>query len=898
MLNNAIGRIVGFCIRFVWVVVIAATVLTVISAVYAARHFAINTDITKLISPELPWRQREIAFEKVFPQTYERILAVVQAPTPELAAGAAQVLTERLSAETGLFHSVREAGGGDFFRRNGLLFMPAADLAPTLRKLTQATPLIGTLASDPSLRGLGQALSISFIGIQRNQLTLNDMSRTLNLAADTFENTLAGRPANFSWQVLFKGKPAEPGDLRRFIDIWPILDFSALEPGHKPIAAVRQAVQDLKLNSEFGATVRLTGPVPIADEEFGTLKENAFLNVSVTTALVLVILWLALRSARIILAVFLTLVAGLAMTAALGLMLVPALNPISVAFAVLFVGLGVDFGIQFSVRYRSERHKTGDLNQALIGAGKRSGAPLTLAAVATAAGFWSFLPTSYSGLSELGLIAGSGMLIAFVTSITILPALLKLLHPPGEDEPLGYAAMAPVDRFFERFRIAVVVTVGLIVVGGLPLLYYLQFDFNPLNLRNPRAESIATYLELRQDPATNAHTVQVLAPSVEQARAVAVKLAALPQVSRTTTIDSFVPDNQSEKLKLIGDAARTLAPALRPAGVKSAPSDADRVNVLNATAANLIRVAGQDNGPGAIAAKRLAQALTKLAAADAAARVKAEDAFIRPLRADLDQLRDLLQAKQVTLETLPADIIETWVTKNGQARVDVAPKGDPNDNDNLRAFARAILSAEPSATGEAIGILESGDTVVSAFLQAGFWALCSIAILLWIVLRRFGDVLLTLVPLLLAGALTLEISVLIGLKLNFANIIALPLLLGVGVAFKIYYVMAWRAGQTSLLQTSLTRAVFFSALTTATAFGSLWFSSHPGTSSMGKLLALSLVCTMAAAVLFQPALMGPPREPEPETEPVDGEPVSPAKPLKRRESKRARPVKVAHARTG
>ncbi len=737
--------------------------------------------------------------------------------------------------------------------------MQKTELAPTLQKLTQATPLIGTLVSDPSLRGLGQALSVTFIGIQRNQLTLNDMSRTLNLASDTFEDALAGRPANFSWQALMKGRPSEPGELRRFIDIWPILDFSALEPGAKPIGAVRQAAVDLKLQEKYGATVRLTGPVPIADEEFATLKENAVLNTTITIALVLVILWLALRSARIILAVFITLVVGLAMTAALGLLMVKALNPISIAFAVLFVGLGVDFGIQFSVRYRSERYKLTDLNEGLVSAGRKAGAPLTLAAVAVAAGFWSFLPTSYIGLSELGLIAGSGMLIAFITSVTLLPALLKILHPPGEEEPLGYAAMAPLDRFFERHRIAVVAATGIIVIGGLPLLYFLKFDFNPLNLRNPNAESIATYLELRRDPQTNAHTVQLLAPSIEQARAISAKLSALPEVSRAATIETFVPEDQNEKLKLIADANRVLAPALRPT-VKAPPNDADRVNVLNATAANLNRVAGQDTGPGATAAKRLSQVLTKLASADAATRVRAEEAFIKPLQSDVEQLRDLVQAKQISLETLPSDIIDMWVTKDGRARVDVGPKGDPNDNDNLRVFARAVLAAEPSATGEAIGILESGDAVVTAFLHAGAWALISITILLWIVLRRFGDVLLTLVPLLLAGALTLEISVLIGLKLNFANIIALPLLLGVGVAFKIYYVMAWRAGQTNLLQTSLTRAVFFSALTTATAFGSLWFSSHPGTSSMGKLLALALACTMSAAVLFQPALMGPPRE--------------------------------------
>jgi len=173
-----------------------------------------------------------------------------------------------------------------------------------------------------------------------------------------------------------------------------------------------------------------------------------------------------------------------------------------------------------------------------------------------------------------------------------------------------------------------------------------------------------------------------------------------------------------------------------------------------------------------------------------------------------------------------------------------------------------VLAAEPNAVEGPISILDAGETIVRAFIQAGLWALLSIGILLWLVLRRIGDVLLTLIPLMLAGVVTLEICVLIGLPLNFANIIALPLLLGVGVAFKIYYIMAWREGQTNLLQTSLTRAVFFSALTTATAFGSLWFSSHPGTASMGKLLALSLMSTLAAAVLFQPVLMGKPRDDE------------------------------------
>jgi predicted RND superfamily exporter protein len=219
----------------------------------------------------------------------------------------------------------------------------------------------------------------------------------------------------------------------------------------------------------------------------------------------------------------------------------------------------------------------------------------------------------------------------------------------------------------------------------------------------------------------------------------------------------------------------------------------------------------------------------------------------------------MLNPQRITLQTLPAALTRDWVSPDQKARIEVLPKGDSNDDRTLRNFAAAVLAVAPTGTGTPVLFQEAAGIIVRAFTEATGLALASIAILLWIVLRRFGDVLLTLVPLIVAGLVTLEICGLIGLQLNFANIIALPLLLGVGVAFKIYYIVAWRGGKTNLLESTLTRAVIFSAMTTATAFGSLWLSSEPGISSMGKLMALSLACTLAAAVLFQPILMGPPR---------------------------------------
>jgi hopanoid biosynthesis associated RND transporter like protein HpnN len=857
-LTSLVVRIIDACTRHPWPVVVAALVLAIASGTYAVRHFSITTDINKLISPDIPWRQRELAFDKAFPQ-FDLIVAVVEAPTPELVSASANALAHRLEQQPALFKSVSQPGGGEFFARNALLFVPLEQLEQQLKALTTAQRLLQVLAGDPSLRGSLRALQFGLLGVQGGRLPLDGMTWPFTLAAETIEKVNAGEPASFSWRALMQGEAPKPKELRQFINIRAVLDYSELEPGRKATEAIRQAAADLNLASEFQARVRLTGPVPMADDEFGTIKENAELNAAVTIAVVLFILWLALRSGRIIAAVVISLIVGLATTAALGLMMVGTLNLISVTFAVLFVGPGVDFGIQFSVRYRAERHEVDDVREALLRAARRAGAPLTLASLATAAGFLSFLPTDYKGVSELGLIAGFGMIIAFVTSITLLPALLMQLKPPGEPEPLGYKALAPVDRFLERRRVPILIATALVVIGGLPLLYWLEFDFNPINLRSPKVESVATFLDLARDPESGAYSVDVLAPSLAEADRIAAKLRALPQVARAVTLSSFIPERQSEKLPLIENAGKTLASALNPLTATPPPTDAEVVSAINSTVDPLNRIIADKTGPGAEAGKRLSAALTALANADQAARERAGEAFVKPLKIALDQLRAMFKAQEVTAANLPPELVRSWLSPEGLARVEAVPSGDPTDNDVLRAFARAVLAVEPNATSGPISILEARRTIVTAFIEAGAWALFSITILLLITLRRISDVLLTLVPLIMAGVVTLEICVLIGMPLNFANIIALPLLLGVGVAFKIYYIMAWREGQTNLLQSVLTRAVTFSAMTTATAFGSLWFSSHPGTSSMGKLLALSLITTMAAAALFQPVLMGKPR---------------------------------------
>jgi hopanoid biosynthesis associated RND transporter like protein HpnN len=860
---SAITRLVRLSSRYAWPVILSFLLLAAVSAGYFTRHFAITTDSKQLLSSSLPWRQQEMILNIRFPQRIDQIIAVIDATTPEAADDAADALVNELGSRSNLIRSVSRPDGGEFFERNGILLLGMDEVQRTTADLISAQPFLGTLAADPTLRGVFRTFSQSLEGVRLGKAKLDALTPALAALANALELLGKGKSPSFSWRKLIAGREPKRSELRRFVNIEPVLDFGDLQPGRKATAAIREAASRLGLTPEQGVKVRLTGPVALADEEFATVADGAILNGFITLLLVSLVLWLALRKARIILAVFVNLVFGLLYTAAVGLWMVGALNLISVAFAVLFVGLGVDFGIQFCVRYRSERHACGDLGQALGATVRGMAGPLLLATASIATAFYSFLPTSYVGLSELGLIAGTGIIIALATTVTLLPALLTVLKPSGERKPIGYAALAPLEHFLDKQRNWIVGVTLAATILGLPLLAGLRFDFNPLNLRDQVSESVSTLLDLMNDPDTSPNTIEILKPNLAQALLASERLRQLPEVGRVLTLQSFLPEDQDAKLALIEDASFFLLNTLSPDEISAEPTQAETQAAIGKLVTDLSEAARDLDSPAAIQARRLASVLTPLANAPPAALNEADHALITPLRTTLRQARRLLGAEQVNIATLPSALRKTWVSTDGLVRVEVAPKGDGNDNAVLRRFVAAVRGVAPEATGQPVFIIEAAATVIKAFLQAGILSLVLIALILFVALRRWVDVALTLVPLLVAIVVTLEICVLSGLQLNFANIIALPLLLGVGVAFKIYYIIAWRSGGTNLLQSSLTRAIFFSACTTGIAFGSLWLSHHPGTSSMGKLMALSLLTTLVAAVIFQPALMATQRQTRP-----------------------------------
>jgi hopanoid biosynthesis associated RND transporter like protein HpnN len=856
--RSRVGRIVAFSVARPWLVVACGMALGAAALTFAVTHFAMTTNTDDILSKTLPWRQHEAAYAKVFPQDAAQTVVVVDGTTPELAQEGAAALTAALTARTDVFASVEQPDADPFWQRNGLLYKSLPDVVATKDQLVAKQAFLGPLAADPSLRGVMGALSAVSAGVKTGDATLEQVQKPVAKLADTLEQLKAGKPAVFSWRTVITGQAADPRELRHVILINPKMDFGKLKPGSNASAVVRSTAASLGLDPAHGVRVRLTGPVPLEDEEFGTLAERAALIATIALAAILVMLWFAVRSPRVIAAILITTLVGLACAMAWGLLLFQRFNVISVAFIPLFVGLGIDFGIQFSVRYRSEQVGEVGVKEALIASGNGMGRSLTLAATAIAIGFLAFGPTNYAGLSQLGVIAGFGLIIALALNLTLLPALLALFRPTGVRGEGSPPQIEKLDAFMLGHRRLVIgVGAGAAAVSAL-LMPLVHFDFNPIHLRSPKVESVSTLLDLMKDPEQSPNTLDLIEPNLAAGDAMAARLAKLPEVAEAKTLESFVPTGQTEKLAAIADGSMVLDLTINPIAVLPPPTDAELVASLNTGASDLMTAAGSLKTPATADARRLSVALSGLARSTPAARAQATQVLIPGLNTVLDQVRNLLQAQPVTLASLPPSLTSGWLAPDGRARVSVLPRGDPNNNAVLRKFTGAVLKLAPDVVGAPLGIQRSGDVVVGAFVEAGVLSFIAITILLFIVLRRVRDVAITMAPIVLTGLLTMASCVIIGQSLNFANIIALPLLFGIGVAFHIYFVMAWRAGGSHLLQSSLTRAIFFSALTTATGFGSLWASSHPGTASMGKLLMISLVWTLVSALLFQPALMGPP----------------------------------------
>ncbi len=859
--RRILGRWVGWVQRHAKLVMAASLLLTVALFAVSASTIQINTDTEDMLSPELSFRKLDKAQRQAFPQYSDVIVVVLDGVSSDSTADAASRLTSELKARPELFRTVFYPASEPFFQQSGLLYGDVDELSEMADRIAESQGLLARLASDQSLRGFLGVLELALeqMGAQEGTETAT-LAALLDRVAQVAAAQAQGRPESLSWRDVLRGQPALPGERRQLILVQPRLDHESLQPANAAIAELRDLARDLDLQ-HAGVSLRLTGSAALEQEELKTVEQNMGMIGLISFLLVAGLLFIGLRSLRLGLATMVTLVIGLVWTAGYAAIAIGHLNLLSVAFAVLFIGLSVDFGIHYGLRAK-EGFDLGDANSALTRAGESVGGALALSALTAAIGFVSFVPTAYIGLAELGIISAGGMVIALIANLTVLPALLTLMPPSvgrprrSRSAPIAGHMRGALNRHSGKVAAAGLL-LGLCATAALP---FARFDFDPMNLRDPKTESVRTLLDLMGDSQTNPYAVTVLTRDIESGRTVERRLERLPQVEGVISIDDLVPAEQDEKLDIIAGLSGMMIPVLSP---DPAPPQraSDRARAWrNFTAALHQTAAG--SGPLAGPARRLAAAFERLGGGgvpgDATLR-ELEHRLIGGLPARLDELRASLAAEPVALEDLPAYIKERMVAADGRSRLQVLPAGNMRDPAQMREFIQAVRSVAPDVTGAPVVIMEAGDAVVDAFWQASATALLVITLLLLAILRSVRDTLLVLTPLSIAALMLVATTVILDLPFNFANVIVLPLLFGLGVANGIHFVMRSRLEARSetamdVLGTSTPRAIIFSALTTVASFGSLALSDHKGTASMGILLTIAIGYTLLATLVILPTM--------------------------------------------
>ena len=852
-------------------VLLLVVLLTALAFQYTATHLSIDTDTTDMVAPNAPFQKNLRAYEKAFSQDSHTLLLVVESDTPELTKAATKRLSRILSADKTNFETVYVPSDNAFFHKNGLLYLDNPELQSLSNHLSQAQAFIGRISEEPNLTGFFSIFNDALSTANKDQAVPIDLTDLVKKVSLSLHRSMQGDTNLLSWEKLIADKKLTAGQVDKgFITVSPKFDFTQIRPAENAINAIHKAVAEIQQADVPPVKVSITGEAGLEDDELVGMSTGTF-NASIfSIVLVLFILLLAYRSILLTIATLISLALGMVFCGAFAAVAVKELNLISVAFAVSNIGLGVEYAIHFCLRYQDNLQHHVQKARALRSTLISTSPSLILCASTTAIGLYAFVPTDYKGVSELGLLAGTSLFICLVVTLTVLPALIRYipaspekLQPPSSHPVLATFAekMATLTLHFAKPISIITVVMALISVA---LVFKVQVDFNPINLRDPHTESVMAFKELTKDPETTPMTLTVLANSPEEAKTLQKKLGELKTVDKTLSIFDFEPTEQEEKLAVIEEMALLLGSQTK--GFPALTEDHDPIPGINKLIKTIDASIADKKDPNEIAVlnafkSELQGVLLELDNRQEPSRrqfiEKIQTTLLGTLPSAMNELLGSLNANEFSLDDLPADFKIRWLSKEGTYRIQIFPKKDLIDLANLQEFISDVQTIAPNTTDLPVIYWESMKEVVYSFQKAITIALVVIALLLYFIRRNITDTLLVMTPLILAGLFTMASTVITNTPINYANIIALPLLLGLGVDNGIHMVEKLHhslSEEQNIYQSSTARAMFYGALTTASSFGGLAFSSHQGIASMGLVITIGIFWIMTCTFVVLPAL--------------------------------------------
>lgn len=837
-------------------VIISIIVLTISSVFYIKENLEMSTSTTNMLSEKLHWRQLDIQYEKLFPQFTDNILVVIEAKTPDQASDTADTLYSVLQKDATAFNDIYYPAALPYFRQSAFLFLEHDELQDLSDRLAKIQPFLGSLIEDQNLRGLFTMLTDAIQAKQDGEdIDIKPLLIEINHA-------LEDKNHQVSWQRLMSPDSDIEDVYREFIMLQIREDEShSLLPDEDIIEHLRTTISSLSLTDSNSINIRLTGGTVLSYEELKSVSKANIQAIAISFVLVAIILSIGLGSLWLVAACLFTLLTGLIATTAFATATIGELNLISVAFAVLYIGLGIDFAIHLLLRFREEKLAIFDTSRALNLAGKHIFKSLVLCAITTAIGFYSFIPTDYLGVAELGWIAGSGMFISLIFTFTLLPALLTFIQPnPGsqKQKPLNNAFINVLINLPYQYKNSILL-ITLLIILGLSFQYNrISFDTNTLNLQDPENESVQTYRDLLKDSKTSPWSGVLLKQDLDNVEKAKQEMESLALVDKVVWLNDFIPEEQDDKLFIIDDMSLLLGPLI----TTESSTDINNKERLEAITAlnNKINSLTDDviDDDLILLGNNLSGLLKQLGGnSDNTQLAGIEQQLLNSFPGRMRSLAAALNAVEVNLENIPTEVRERWVSNNIY-KMEILPVENLNNNVAMKNFVRELQAYDNDVIGSPIISIEAGEAVINAFKSAFTYALTAIAILLLLLIKVKMDAVIILLSVFVGGVFTYGFMLLFNIPLNFANIIGLPLLLGIGVDSGIHISDRFRQEHITgrnIFMTSSSRGVIVSSLTTISSIGNLAFSSHQGTASMGLLLSLGLASMMISTMIILPAFL-------------------------------------------
>ena len=886
------GRLFRVVAAYPRVIVAFSLLLSLLSLLYTKHSMEYLTGRDDLMPKNRQFFLNNATYNREFGGPDE-IVAVMESGDREQATLFGERLEQALRKEKGRFSDIFFPGGLPFFRKNGLLFMPLADIKALKKNLLMAQPVLKALSASPSVQTLFTFLTgeiDAWLAGDRSspveQARLARITFMLEKLDIGFSSFGKGGLSNLSLEGFFLGSGGEDSAFARagkmqILTVTPVEKSGSFVPAEEAIATVRREIALLKKLPEFkGVTVGLTGVPVLEHEEMTTSQRDITLATVVSLILTVILLLVAFRGLSTMLAAMISLGVAISLSFGFATLAVGHLNILSMVFAIMLIGIGIEYGIQVVLRYKEELALGMDEEEAIGQGLNRNIWAIVMAAATVAAAFLTFVATDFKGISDLGIIAGGGVAICVLVTFTVLPALLVIMArrrqargagrgAPGSSNPAPSAKrQAPVYTFLFGHPKGVLVVTALLCLASLYPVSRIVFDYNLMNLQAKGLESVTYAYKLMRSSENSGYFAVTMANSPQEVREKTKRLEALPEVDHVVSLLTFIPDQQQEKLAELAELRQELGE------VKPAPYEEDlKVMELPAVFEKF---------------RDSVDKLTKLLAAEKRSEARPVgkflgtlDSFFKGLEKEKDtnavgmlrdfqggmfaslpqkigMLKETLNAAPVTEADIPQELRKRFVGKTGKFALQIAPKKEIFDREPLEAYLKGVRSVAPAAAGEPVMVYESMTIMRESYETAFIYAFIAIVAILLLAFRSVVFALIGLVPLVVGLLFMVAGMWLCGISFNSANIIVLPLILGIAVDSGIYIINRFRREDETAVEV-VTRStglgVIYNTLTIMASFGALMVAHHQGVFSIGAVMSLGMIACQFAFILVLPAIL-------------------------------------------